>query len=38
MTSLKFENFRHTGQRHHHSSAIANMQPFKQEDGSLAHS
>ena len=38
MTSPKFENFRQTGQMHHCSSAIVNMQPFEQEDRSLAHS
>ena len=36
--SLKFENSRQNGQRHHCSSAVANMQPFEQEDESLAHS
>ena len=36
--SPKFENFRQTSQTHYRSSAVANMQPFEQEDGSLARS
>ena len=38
MRSPKFENSCQNGQRRHRSSVITNMQPFEQEDESLAHS